>query len=409
MSLLTECSSWMEKAVASLDAADRGSRLEMQLQAALGFSLMFTKGMTSEAHAALVRAVGLAEGLDDPDYQLRTLFGLCVFRLRIPDFRSALALARQCEAVADRVSDPSARPTADWMLGLSLFCLGDLASGRAHMERVRDGYRPLSRRAETVRFGFDQRVYALGILGLVLWIQGLPEQAITASRSSIEEAETLEHPVSLSIALWTGSLVSLWLGDLPAVEKSTTSLLDHTQRHSLDNYHAYGLGFEGELSALRGAVTAGVRQFRACLEGLRTARHHVFYSVFLAGLARWEAAAGNVQEGLAMIDEAVERADSNDESWYMPELLRIRGELALLRSAPITTEAEDDFVRSLTWARRQGALSWELRAAISLARLWRHRRAHEARELLEPAYGRFTEGFATTDLREAKRLLEELA
>src|SRR5262249_47788794 len=122
MSLLSECSGWTGKAVGNLGVGDRGTRHEMQLQAALGFSLMFTTGMTPEPYIAWVGAVGLARHLDDPNYQLRTLFGLCFFRLRLAVFRSALELARQCEAVASRVNDPSAGPTAAWMLGLSLFC-----------------------------------------------------------------------------------------------------------------------------------------------------------------------------------------------------------------------------------------------------------------------------------------------
>ena len=149
----------------------------MQLQAALGFSLMFTKGMISETHAALSRAVELAENLDDPDYQLRSLFGLCAFRIRLADCRGALELARQCEAVADRVSDPGARATADWTLGVSLFYAGNIAGAQTHLLRVRDGHRSASRRAEAVRFGFDRRIHALGILGMIRWLQGFPDRA----------------------------------------------------------------------------------------------------------------------------------------------------------------------------------------------------------------------------------------
>jgi hypothetical protein len=407
MSLLSECSEWMERAIACLDLGDRGTRRDMQLQAALGFSLMFTKGMTSGAQAALTTAVELAERLDDRDYQLRTLFGLCVFRLRLPDFRGALALAHQCAAVANRVTDPSTNPTAHWMLGLTLFCLGDLIGGRAHMERVRDEY--LSRRSEIVRFGFDQRVYALGILGLALWIEGFPHQARAESRASIAEALTLNHPVSLCIALWTGCLLSLWVGDLATLERSTTTLLAYTEKHSLDNYHSYGLGFAGELAVQRGDAVTGVRLMRAGLEGLRNARHQVFYSVFLGGLAKWVVAAGDGPEGLRMIGEAVERAERSDEAWYLPELLRIKGELQRTGSAPTTGDAEQHFLRSLHLAHRQGALSWELRAATSLARLYQDSRQEEARNVLAPVSSRFTEGFDTADLKEAKALLDELA
>jgi predicted ATPase len=145
------------------------------------------------------------------------------------------------------------------------------------------------------------------------------------------------------------------------------------------------------------------------LEGLRSARHQVFYSVFLGGLAKWVAAAGDATEGFTMISEAVERAERSDEAWYLPELLRLKGELQWASSAPSTLAVEQNFLRSLHLSRRQAALSWELRAAISLARLWRDQaRTREARELLVPAYDRFTEGFETADLKAAKALMEEL-
>jgi len=369
---------------------------------------MFTKGMTSEAHAALTRAFELAENLDDPDYQLRTLFGLCVFRIRLADYRNALELARQCEAVADRVSDPGAKPTADWTLGVSLFFAGNLASAQTHLQRVRDGHRSASRRAEAVRFGFDRRIHALGLLGMIRWLQGFPDRGIQASRSAIDEAPTLEHPVSLCIATWTGSVLSLWVGDLAAAERLTAILLDHTEKHSLDSFHPFGLGFAGELSAARGNFVVGVRLLRACLDGLREARFQTFYAVFLGGLAKSLAATGNVEEGLTTIDKALGGAERNGEAWYMPELLRIKGEV-LLQREPNAIYAEDQFLRSLAWARRQGALSWELRSATSLARLWCDQaRTTEAHELLAPVYHRFTEGFDTVDVKAAKALVESL-
>jgi predicted ATPase/DNA-binding winged helix-turn-helix (wHTH) protein len=409
MSLLTECHNWTGKAVASLDPSGRGTRHEMQLQAALGFSLMLTKGMTGDAHAALTRAFELAENLDDPDFQLQTLFGLCVFRIRLADYRNALELARQCEAVADRVSDAGARPTADWTLGVSLFFLGNLASSRTHLQRVCDGHRSASRRAEAVRFGFDRRIHALGILGMIRWLQGFPDRAIQASLSAMDEAQTLEHPVSLCIATWTGSVLSLWLGDLAAAERSTAILLDHTEKHSLDSFHPLGLGFAGELSATRGDFVVGVRLLRACLDGLRDARFQTFYGVFLGDLAKAVAATGNVEEGLATIDEALGLAERSGEAWYMPELLRIKGEVLLSRREPNAIDAEDQFLQSLAWARRQGALSWELRSATSLARLWRDQaRTKEAHDLLAPVYDQFTEGFDTVDVKAAKALVESL-
>ena len=156
MSLLTECHGWMGKAIASLGAADRGTRHEMALQTAFAVSLMYTKGMTGEANAALMRAIELATSLRDPEYQLRALTGLCTFRIRFADFREALAFARQCEAVAQGLTDPAAMPTADWMLGVSLYFLGDLAGARAHLQQALDAHVPAPPRVYIVRFGVDQ-------------------------------------------------------------------------------------------------------------------------------------------------------------------------------------------------------------------------------------------------------------
>ena len=120
--------------------------------------------------------------------------------------------------------------------------------------------------------------------------------------------------------------------------------------------------------------------------------------------------AGEVDEGLAAVDEALQRAERNEELWCMPEVLRIKGELQLLQSEAHAAVAEDSFLRSLDWARRQRALSWELRAAMSLARLWRDQgQRREAFDLLAAVHGRFTEGFRTSDLQTAKRLLDDLA
>jgi predicted ATPase/DNA-binding winged helix-turn-helix (wHTH) protein len=408
LSLLEESRGRAEQALTAVGSGTSwDARLEMKLQSALGFALMFTTGMTENAHAALVKAVELSEALGDLDYQLRSLFGLCVFRLRLPDFRSALTLARRCAAIADRVDDPIAKPTANWMLGLTLFCLGDSASGQAHMEQVRDGYRPSSRQAEVVRFGFDQRVYALGILGLTYWIRGFPERATAESLASTSEAQALEHPVSLCIALWTGSLLSLWLGDLAALDRSTRELLAHTEKYSLNNYHAYGLGFAGELAIAKGERGGGIRLLRDCLDGLRAARHQVFYSVFLALLAKRIGENGNPTEALTLIEDALHRAELADELWYMPELLRIKGDL--LRDARSgLAEPEDFLLRSLALAQQQGALSWALRAAASLAWL-RHDqgRATESVSLLQSVYCQFSEGFNTADLKAAKVLLDD--
>jgi predicted ATPase len=409
LSLLTECAEWMARAIAVLSPSESGTRTEMCLCSALGFAMMFTTGMTDAAYDALAHALKLADSVGDLDYQMRNMFALSVFLLRRPDFKAALALAHQCQNVAAHVADPMARPTADWMLGLSQFCLGDIANGRANMERVRDLYRPASRRAELVRFGFDQRVYAMGIVGLARWIEGFPEQAIAQSQLSIDEAEAVEHPVSLCVALWTGCLVSLWVGDTARLRRLTGSLLLHTDRHALRNYHAYGLGFDGELACLQGEFVRGMTLMRASIDGLRQARHLVFHSVFLSALAKQAGAGGDITGGLTLIDEALERAERSDERWFMPELLRIKASLSLLGDPSGVNAAEALFTRSLALAEHLGGRSWRLRSAIDLGRLLlRQGRGVAARDLLTPVLAGFTEGLNTADPQAARALLDEV-
>jgi tetratricopeptide (TPR) repeat protein len=307
--------------------------------------------------------------------------------------------------VAGRITDPLAQTAADWLVGMSLHGLGDLANARAHLERVHETDQAATRRARIVRFGFDQRIYALGTLAMLRWMQGAPEEAIQRSNIAIAEGRQLGHPVSLSLALWTGCQIALWVGDVTALERSTASLLSHTERHSLENYHAYGLGFAAELSMLRGDLDTALRQMRATLDLLRRHQHFVRYWAFLPSFARMTAIAGKIADGLAIIDEALESTRRNDHTTYMPESLRIKAELLL--SQGDAAGAENCLARSLAMAREQGALSWELRAAMSFARL--HDHDASARELVGSIYRRFTEGFETADLQAARSLLRQMA
>lgn len=168
--------------------------------------------------------------------------------------------------------------------------------------------------------------------------------------------------------------------------------------------------FEGRLVAKRGNLALAERLLRSCLESLRQGRSESLYTAFLTDLAEVLGKAGRLGESLVAAAEALQRTERNDAFWWMPEALRIKGEI-LMQSNPSDLESiEDCFTRSLAYARRQGALSQEIRAATSLAQLWKQRgHPADAGALLRPIYGRFTEGFGTADLRAARALLEGLA
>jgi len=248
-------------------------------------------------------------------------------------------------------------------------------------------------------------------LARVLWLQGFPDQAMRTAERSIEDARAANHVTSLCHALALAACtIALWTGDLTAAESYVGTLLDQSTRHALPLWHAFGLSRQGALAIKRGDVVAGLRLLRAGFDESGETRS-VFGSVEFRGtLAGALGDAGQVAEGLAIIEETLERLERTEERWPIAELLRIKGELVRLQGAQgAAATAEDHFRQALDWARRQGALSWELRAATSLARLLRDRgRSADAMALLQPVYDRFTEGFDTTDLKAAKALLDTL-
>ncbi|HEX3524230.1 MAG TPA: hypothetical protein VHT52_19340, partial [Stellaceae bacterium] len=263
---------------------------------------------------------------------------------------------------------------------------------------------------QVIRFQIDPQVAARALLARILWLQGFPDQAMRIAERSIEDARAANHELSFCYALALGAcLAGLLVGDLAEAEHYVGMLLDLSTRHPLALWRAYGRCHQGALAIKRGDRNAGLRLLRAGFDdlgGSSSAFLRADAVLMIEALGR----AGQIADGLAEIEEAVARAEQAEERWLMAELLRIKGELLLLQGAQgAAATAEDHFRQALDWARRQDALSWELRAATSLARLLCDQgRPADAMALLQPVYDRFTEGFTTSDLQEAKSLLEKL-
>ncbi len=409
MSLLTECRDWMQAAIARLDDAGAvATRQELMLRTALGHALMFTEGMSSGARAALTRASGLAEKLQEPAYHVQALAGLAIFCYRLEDFRGGLALARRAEAIAKSGADPLSVSTTEGVLASTLLFLGDYAQALTYARRVHRRVTPAVRRAHIVHTGYDHSIDAGDVAALALWLQGLVDQAAEVTRETLADAEEGGHAFSLGCALtWCGCPIPLWRGELEAAEQAIVRLKEHTEIHALKSYYACSLGYEGLLAAKRGDFAAAERLLRDCLDRLREPRFENLCTPFISGLAEVLGAAGRLDESLAVADEAGQRSIRNEVLWWMPEVLRVKGDALRGAGQVNTTAAEDQFRQSLELARQQGALSWELRTAMSLARLRQSQgRAREARDLLATVYGRFTEGFETADLQAAKQLLD---
>jgi len=412
LSLMEECRSRVEQALSALTPrAGWDPRCEMKLHAALGASQVHTGAVTvPEIEAAWTRALEIAESLDDAEYQLRSLLGLWFFQTVSGRHRAALALAQSFCALAAKRSDSNDLLIGERMIGVSQYYLGDHSSARRRLEHMLAHYDPVAEKSHIIRFQSDQQVTARVVLARILWLQGFADQSMRAAESSVADARAANHTNSLCYALSQAACpIALSVGDLAAAEHYVMMLVDHSTRRALALWQAWGRSYQGVLFIERGDSATGLRLLRTGLDELGEAKFAALRLVTFL-MAEALARAGRIADGLAMIEEAIAQSEHTEERWLIAELLRVKGELILLQDAPeAATPAEGHFREALGRARRQGALSWELRAAACLARLWRDQnRSTEAIALLAPIYNRFTEGFETADLKTAKALIDGL-
>jgi len=266
-------------------------------------------------------------------------------------------------------------------------------------------------RSHTVRFQYDQGVLARGILARILWLQGLADQAMRLAQSNVEGARAKGHAISLCYALAQAACpVAFWVGDLMTAERLVALLLEHSDKHALPVWQAWGRSLAGVLFIKRGEVERGLPLLRSALEEIDEIRSTLPYMIFQGELALVLGNAGQIEEGVVLIEKAIERCEVREDRWGIPELVRIKGQVLLAGHAASAPEAaQKQFQQAIDWARQQGAVSWELRAATSLASLWCNQgRSHAAYQLLAPVYDRFTEGAETADLKDAGVLIEGL-
>jgi predicted ATPase/DNA-binding winged helix-turn-helix (wHTH) protein len=408
LSLMEECRCGVERALSG-PAGSRNARRNMQLNAALGAALFVMKGSSPETSAAWTNAFEMAESLDDADYRLRALWGLFGDCNTSGRYRAALAVAERFCTYAAKSTDPADGAIGDRLVGVALLALGDLEGARRHTERMLDHY--VARRSHIIRFQYDQRSLARSYHSLILWMLGFADQAMRSIECNLVDAHDSDHPVSLSNALVQSACpVALFVGDLTVAERYVKALTDLSARHALELWGVVGRCFEGMLLVKLGDIGAGLEILRTAFARVRQNALSILYAQFLAEIADALGRDGKAAEGLSIIEEALARSERNEERWCVAELLRIKGELILREGAPqAAAAAEEHFLQSLDWARRQGALSWELRTSTSLACLQHDQgRIPEARSLLQSVYGRFSEGFETADLKTAKAYLNSL-
>jgi predicted ATPase len=410
LSLLTECRARVEQAIASLgDQVPSDPRRDMRLYLALGHALLHTRASGGpEMNAAFTKALEHAGIINDTRYRLGAILGLYAYRLNTGQYRAALGVAEQFHAVAAQTADRSDVPIGGRLVGLALHILGDQPGARRHLEPLVSSRVVTARPSHIILYQYDQRVLLECYYARVLWLQGCADQARRLTESLVDYARTKDHVLSFLYALLIAACpIALYVGDLTTVDHHVRLAFELAARHALEVWTVWAQCFEGVLLIKRGETGAGSQSLQLALERLPEPAIHHHMSLLLAEQAAGLGGAGQIAEGLGVVDKALARAEQTEAGWYLAELLRTKGELLLLGRGPTTAEtAEQCFHQALDVARRQGALAWELRAAMSLARFWRGRqRASQARELLARVYRRFTEGFETADLIAAKALL----
>ena len=404
--------------LAALPDTPERAQQELVVQTTLGPALIVTKGQASpEVLHAYTRARELCQQVGETPQLFQVMWGLWYFYLHRVELRTAREMGEQLLTLAQQVGDPALLLEAHYALGNTLNYLGEFVAAQAHFEQGIALYDRQQHHAHAFRYGQDPGVICRAYAGVTLWYLGYPDQALQRSHEAFTLARELAHPVSLAQALFFAAWVHQFRREWHLTQERAEALIDLAAEQGFGVYPALGQIFRGcalaeqeaEPGGGQGHVEEGMAQMQQGLAAWRTTGAAVFQPYGLALLAKASAQVGQPEAGLTLLTEALALANDKGECRWDAELYRLKGEILLVRSAEHDTEAEACFGQALDIARRQQAKSWELRAAISLARLWQRQGKHAAaHELLAPIYGWFTEGFDTDDLQEAKVLLEEL-
>jgi predicted ATPase len=381
------------------------------LHLALGAALQMAKGQAApEVEQAYTQAYAWCQQLGETPALVPVLFGLWRFYLERSQLHTARELGDTLLRLAQRADDPALAVLAHQALGLTWFFLGALPAARQHLEAGIARYTPDQRRTPAFRIGSDPGVVCRHYAALTLWILGYSEQALARVHEALALAHALAHPYSLAAARCIAAWVSQCRRDVPATYEHAEAAVALATAQGFSLWAAHGTILHGWALALQGQGETGLAQLRQGLAAQRATAAALAVPYLCTVLADVCAHLGHTEEGLQALAEAHTLIEQHEERWYEAEIYRLRGVLLLRQPETPPAEAETWLQRALDVARRQQAKSLELRAAMSLSRLWQQRgKRHEARELLAPIYGWFTEGFDTADLQEAKALLEALA
>ncbi|HEY1364187.1 MAG TPA: AAA family ATPase, partial [Xanthobacteraceae bacterium] len=385
---------------------------ELDLQTRLGATLTTVKGFAApEVAGAYERARILCRESQDPGQRFSVLRGLWVYDLVCAEWQAASDLAEEMLALAREQRNPGYELEGHRALGMTLLWRGAFVRARDHLEEGRRLYDPAQHHIHAFRFGNDPGIACLVHEAFVLWVLGYPDRALATSRKALALARHLAHPFSLVQAL----IYSIYIHHCRGEAQIIPELAEEAKALAVEHGFPFWLAEAGIMSgwaiSALGKAKGGIDRLRVGISDFLATGARMDKPRWLALLAETCGTNNQPQEGLKAVSEALSVVEQTNECFFQARLCQLRGELLLKEgSSGAAAQAEVCFQEALSIARLQEAKSWELCAATSLARLWCAQfKRREARDLLAPVYGWFTEGFETADLREARTLLDELA
>jgi predicted ATPase len=403
--------------IATLPGTPALRREQIKLQVALITPLMHVKGYAApETRAAVERArllIEQAEALGEPPEDSLLLFSVlfAVWMANCLAFNADVCrdLAAHAQALAEKQRAAVPLIVAHRMMANSLLFMGDITKSRRQFDQAIALYDPATHRPLATRFGQDARVAILSQGSLALWLLGYPEAALADANSALKDAREIGHAATLMFALHQAFHTCTYCGKFAIANTLVDELVALANEKGASFWKLAGLMARGDLMALTGKASNAIQVLNSALVAYQSTSATLYMPSHLANLARALSELGQLDDARRRIGEAIVLVETSNERWSQTEVHRVAGEIARMSPEPDVAKAEAYFERALSVARAQEAKSWELRTAMSLARLWRDQsKRQQARELFAPIYGWFSEGFDTLDLKEAKALLDEL-
>jgi predicted ATPase/class 3 adenylate cyclase len=405
--------------IATLPATPARRREEIKLQVALITPLLYVKGYAApetkaaaeRAHRLIEQAKGMGEALEDSLLLFSTLYFLWVPNLVAFKGRVIRELAAQFLALAEKEGTTVPLMIGHRLMASSLMLTGDIAQGRVQYNQAIALYDPVQHRPLATRLGQDVGVAILSFRALALWLLGYPEAALADLAQALKNAREIGQATTLMYALLhTTMFVHIPCGSYASATPALEEVIALADEKGAPFVKALAMLNQSWILSLTGKASEAIQMFTSWIGAYRSTGATIYMPLHLSLLARANAELGQFDDAWRYMGEAMVAIENTNERWFEAEANHIAGQITLLSSEPNAAKAQAYFERALQIARQQQAKSWELRAAMSMARLWRNQgKRQEARDLLAPIYDWFTEGFDTRDLKEAKALLDSLS